>query len=183
MKLSRGIVVGKFSTVKAMRCVSILAVLMLSGCGTMAFTPTEYPLRSGLIAPMPVVGQVQISNVQPESGQVIVYSYGGTKLSSNLHAITDVMVEQATKELAKAGHPVAGTPKTIELKVNSLLSKYSVFHWNSHLSFDAKLGNGEVVSMTVPHTSGVLAQDLNGCIAESVMKLLNDPRVRSYLAQ
>ena len=76
-----------------------------------------------------------------------------------------------------------GGQKTIELKVNSLLSKYSVFHWNSNMNFEARLGNGEVISMTVPHTSGILAQDLNGCVAEGVMKLLNDPRVRTYLAQ
>lgn len=166
-----------------MRYLSMLAVLLLSGCGTMAFTPTEYPLRAGLIAPMPVAGQVRITNGQPQKGPVIVYSYGGSKLSSDLHSITEVMVKQTTKELARAAQSRDGAPKTIELKVNSLLSEYSIFHWNSHLSFDAKLGNGEVVSMTVPHTSGVLAQDLNGCIAESVMKLLNDPRVRAYLAE
>jgi len=165
-----------------MRYLLMLAVLLLSGCGTMAFTPTEYPLRAGLIAPMPVAGQVQISNGQPQTGQVIVYSYGGSKLGSYLRSITEVMVKQATEELAKASQPTAGAPKTVELKVNSLLSEYAGFHWNSHLSFDAKLGNGEVVSMTVPHTSGILAQDLNGCIAESVMKLLNEPRVRAYLA-
>lgn len=183
MKMGPGTGVRNFSGVKAVRCLPMLAVLMLSGCGTMAFTPTEYPLRNGLVTPMPVVGQVQINNAQLETGPVIVYSYGGTKLSSDLYTITQVMVDQATKELAKAGKPTAGAPKTIELKVNSLVSTYSVFHWNSHLSFEARLGNGQVLSMGVPHTSGVLIQDLNGCIAESVMKLLNDPRVRSYLAQ
>lgn len=167
-----------------MRSLTILAAaLFLSGCGTIPFTPAEYPLRAGLIAPMPVKGQTEISNGQSQTGAVIVYSYGGTKLSSDLRSITEVMVQQTNKELSKAAQPGPGAPKTMELKVNSLLSKYAGFHWNSHLNFDAKLGNGEVVSMTVPHTSGILQQDLNGCIAESVMKLLNDQRVRAYLAQ
>jgi len=166
-----------------MRYLLILATLALSGCGTMPFAPAEYPLRDGLIAPMPVSGQAQITNAQPQTAPVIVYSYGGTKLSSDLRSITDVMVQQTNKELSKAAQPTPGAAKTIELKVNSLLSKYAGFHWNSNLSFDAKLGNGEVVSMTVPHTSGILQQDLNGCIAESVMMLLNDQRVRTYLAQ
>lgn len=166
-----------------MRYLLILAALFVSGCGTMRFAPTEYPLRDGLIAPIPVKGETQVTNVQTQTGPVIVYSYGGSKLSSDLKSITEVMVEQTSKELAKAARPTAGAPKTIELKVNSLLSKYAVFHWNSNLNFDAKLGNGEVISMTVPHTSGILQQDLNGCIAESVMKLLNDQRVRAYLAQ
>ena len=166
-----------------MRSLVILAALCLSGCGTIPFTPAEYPLRAGLIEPMTVNGQTEISNGQAQTGSVIVYSYGGSKLSSDLHSITEVMVQQTSKELAKAAHPGPGAPKTIELKVNSLLSKYAGFHWNSNLSFEAKLGNGEVIAMTVPHTSGILQQDLNGCIAESVMKLLNDQRVRAYLAQ
>lgn len=166
-----------------MRYLLILAALCLSGCGTMSFKPTEYPLRDGLIAPMAVSGQTQVINEQSQTRPVIVYSYGGTQLSSDLHSITEVMVQQTSEELAKAARPTPGPPKTIELKVNSLLSKYAVFHWNSNLNFDAKLGNGEIISMTVPHTSGILAQDLDGCIAESVMKLLNDQRVRAYLAQ
>jgi hypothetical protein len=174
---------GKTQMGNSMRYLLIAAALCLSGCGTMKFTPAEYPLRAGLIAPMPVHGKAEVSNGQKDAGPVIVYSYGGSKLSSDLHSSTEVMVRQASEELSKAAQPAPGAPKTIELKVNSLLSKYFMFHWNSNLSFEAKLGNGEVVSMTVPHTSGILAQDLNGCIAESVMKLLNDPRVRAYLAQ
>ena len=166
-----------------MRSLVVLAGLCLSGCGTMPFAPAEYPLRAGLIAPMPVNGQTEVSNGQRETGPVIVYSYGGTKLSSDLRSITEVMVQQASKELSKAAQPTPGASKAIEIKVNSLLSKYAGFHWNSNLNFDAKLGNGEVVSMTVPHTSGILQQDLNGCIAESVMMLLNDQRIRTYLAQ
>ena len=104
-----------------------------------------------------------------------MYSYGGRKLSSDLRSITEVRVRQTSEELSKTAQPALGAPKTIELKVNSLLSRYPFFNWNSNLSFDARLGNGEVVSKTVPHTSGVLAQDLNDCIAQSVMKLLNDP--------
>jgi uncharacterized lipoprotein YmbA len=166
-----------------MRYLLMLAALCLAGCGTMKFTPAEYPLRAGLIAPMPVHGTAEVSNGQADVGPVIVYSYGGSKLSSDLHAITELMVQQTSKELSKAAQPASGGQKTIELKVNSLLSKYSVFHWNSNMSFEARLGNGEAISMTVPHTSGVLVQDLNGCVAEGVMKLLNDPRVRAYLAQ
>jgi hypothetical protein len=166
-----------------MRYLLIASVLLLSGCGTLPFTPEEYPLRDGLIAPMPILGTTQVTNSQPATAPVIVYSYSGTKLSSDLHSITEVMVQQTNKELSKAAQPAPGTSKIIELKVNSLLSKYVFFYWHSELSFEAKLGNGQTVLMTVPHTSGVLAQDLNGCIAESVMKLLNDPQVRSYLAE
>lgn len=158
--------------------------LLLQACGTVPYTPTEYPLREGLIGPLQVNGATRIVNTQPLTEPFIVYSYGGTKLSSNLNAITEAMVKQAQEELAKNGKVNdSGSPKSIDLKVNSLLSRYGMFNWRSNLDFEAKLGDGTVVTKTVPHGSGVLLQDLNGCIAESVMVLLNDERVRAYLSK
>ncbi len=149
----------------------------------MQFTPMEYPLRAGLIAPMPVNGPATIANAQPSTEAVNVYSYGGTRLSTNLNAITAVMVAQADGELNKAGTiNSAGAPKTISLRVTSLLSTYGVFSWSSNIEFDVVLGDGQSFSMRVHHASGSVGQDLNGCIAEGVLKLLQDERVRAYLA-
>jgi hypothetical protein len=160
-----------------------LAVLLLSGCGTRPFKPTEYPLRDGLIATFPVNGKVAVTNNQPSTEPAIVYSYSGTKLATPLNAITEVMTQQTLKELQKAGKPVnSGAPKSIALKVDVLLSEYVFFSWKSHIEFQAKLGDGQTLNFNVRHASGILAQDLNGCIAEGVMTLLNDPRVKTYLA-
>ena len=167
-----------------MRNLAVIAATgLLTACGTMPYQPTVYPLRDGLIASLPISGTVTVSNSQPSTDQVIVYSYGGSKLASNLNAITAVMVEQAQAELQKSGKPGTGAQKTIALKVDSLLSTYVVFSWKSNIKFQAKLGNGQSLDFTVPHASGVLLQDLNGCIAEGVMVMLNDPRVRTYLAE
>ena len=147
-----------------MRYLKVAAVvsfaLLLSGCGTMPYSPSEYPLRDGLISVIPAKGEAKIINDQTSTAPVIVYSYGGTKLSSDLRSITNVMVDQTSKELAKAAQPSSGEQKTIELKVTYLQSRYIAFFWKSNLKFEAKLGNGEVISKTVPHTSGVLLQDL-----------------------
>lgn len=161
-----------------------LCVVSVSACGTRPFTPSEYPLRDGLIASFEVSGTVAVSNSQTSSDPVIVYSYGGSKLSSDLKSITEVMVQQTNKELEKNGRVIGGgASKTISLRVDSLLSKYTnAFFWKSNIKFQAVLGDGQTLDFTVPHTSGVLAQDLNGCIAEGVMTLLNDHRVKSYLA-
>src|SRR5437879_5497900 len=88
---------------------ALVASLALQGCGTIAFTPAEYPLRDGLIPQFSVAGQVAITNAQPSKDPVIVYSYMGSELSSNLNAITEVMVQQATKELQKNGKALAGS--------------------------------------------------------------------------
>jgi len=163
---------------------TIAITLLTTACGTLPYTPKEYPLRDGLIAPMRVDGQAHIANAQPSTASVIVYSYGGNALSADLHSITDAMVRQASSELAKASQPTAGPAKTIDLKVNSLRSEYAItWHWRSKLAFEARLGNGEVITKTVTHASGEPYQDLNGCIAQAVMELLNDEKVRAYLAQ
>jgi len=155
---------------------------LLSGCGTMDYKPTEYPLRDGLIPPFNVTGTATLSNAQPADAQFIVYSYGGSELASNLKAITELMVEQTRKEIAKNGRAGAGGQKTIALKVNSLVSKYGyAMFWRSSMQFQATLGNGQVLDFDVPHTSGSPHQNLNGNIAEGVMTLLKDERVRAYL--
>jgi hypothetical protein len=160
-----------------------LAVLLLSACGTRPYKPTEYPLRDGLIAAFPVNGAVAVTNAQPSTEPSVVYSYGGTKLASSLKDITEVMTQQTLKELQKAGKPVSSrAAKSIALKVDVLLSEYVFFSWKSHIEFQAKLGDGQTLNFNVRHASGILIQDLNGCIAEGVMTLLNDSRVKTYLA-
>jgi hypothetical protein len=165
----------------------ILAVvaccLGVSACDTLTYTPSEYPLREGVIRPLQVAGTVDITNAQPSTDRVIVYSYAGSKLGSNLRAITDVMMRQAQRELQKnATVKDTAARKSISLKVTSLRSEYIAFFWKSNVEFQATLGDGQVLQFKVPHTSGVLLQDLNGCIAEGVMTLLNDERLRTYLA-
>ncbi|NVJ66472.1 MAG: hypothetical protein HWE16_08275 [Gammaproteobacteria bacterium] len=164
--------------------VVIFSVFALQACGTFKFQPQEYPLRDGLIPQMKVVGNVKVSNVQESKEPTIVYSYGGSKLESNYFDITEVMVNQARKELIKNGEIIASPlDKSIDLKVNFLESQYKVFHWKSEIRFTVTLGNGDSFDMVTNHGSGVLQQDLNGCIAEAVMNLFKNQRVRDYLAQ
>jgi hypothetical protein len=159
----------------------LLCLAFLSGCGTTAYTPTEYPLRDGLIPPFKVAGSVAVANAQPSSDEYIGYSYMGTKLGSDLKSITQTMVEQTVKELKKNGASGAGAQKSIALKVNALQSTYIAMFWKSNIVFQATLGNGQVLDFTVPHSSGSPHQNLNGNIAEGVMTLLRDARVRAYL--
>ncbi len=162
---------------------TLLACTVLTGCGTHPFVPVEYPLRDGLIPPLTVIGDVQVGNAQDSTTDVIVHSYGSS-FASNYKAITQAMVDQTKKEIAKNGKLSAGpTPKSIELKVTYLKSKYVAFYWNSEIKFTATLGAAETLEMTVTHgTGGGPVQDLNGCIAEAVLKLLKDPKVIAYLA-
>ncbi|WP_028007414.1 hypothetical protein [Solimonas flava] len=162
---------------------ALLGALLLTACGTRPYTPVQYPLRDGLISKFNTTAPVQVINAQPSTEQTIVYSYSGMKLSATLNTITETMVQQTAGELAKntQSNGVAKA-KTIELKVASLQSRYIAFFWKSNIVYEARLGNGALIEKTVPHSSGDLFQDLNGCIAEGVMNLLNDEKVRAYLA-
>jgi hypothetical protein len=163
---------------------ALFCVIGLSACGNRAFKPTEYPLRNGLIPTLSLAGPVTVTNAQPATVPVVISSYAGNGLTASLNAITEVMVQQTQKEVVKNGHLTGNdVPKTITLRVDSLRSNYIAFYFKSQLDFEATLGDGEVIRQTVHHASGVLPQDLDGCIAESVMALLNDSRVKNYLAR
>jgi hypothetical protein len=167
----------------SIRTIALLVLaLTLQACGTVPFTPTEYPLRDGLISSINANGPVSITNAQDSTAPAILHSYGGTRFQSDYHAVTNLMVQQAQKELLKAAQSRPGKAKSIALKVTFLESNYSFFYYKSSINFDVKLGGDAAFTLTVPHSSGNPVQDLNGCIAEGVMTLLNDSRVRSYLA-
>lgn len=167
------------------RLLSAVALsLLLQACGTMQFNPAEYPLRAGLIASGELAGPVQVTNAQSATDPVIVYSYGGSKLQTSLNAITAVMAKQTEGEIAKNFKSQGGAnAKRLEIKVDHLLSEYLIMSWKSEIRFTVKLGNGVEIKKSAKHASGSLHQDLNGCVAEGVMHLLNDPQVRAYLSQ
>ncbi|MEW9571911.1 hypothetical protein ABQJ54_09110 [Rhodanobacter sp. Si-c] len=162
--------------------VALLCLAGLSACGTHPFKPQEYPLRTGLISPFPATGAVTVNNAQTDTQPVIVSSYADISLASSLKDITEVMTRQTREEIGKNGKAASGAPKTLSIKVDSLVSKYIAFYYKSTIEFEVTLGDGETVRETVHHGSGVLAQDLDGCIAEGVMVMLNDPRIRNYLS-
>lgn len=163
--------------------VAAIAATCLSGCGTRSYTPTEYPLRDGVIPALTVTGNVGMENAQTDTNQAIVHSYG-TSLASNYKEITQLMVDQAKKELSKNTKiKNDGRSKTIGIQVVYLKSEYQIMWWKSELRYIAILGDSDKIEKTVRHGSGSLLQDLNGCIADAVVDLLNDAKVIAYLAE
>lgn len=159
-------------------------LLAFTGCGTTPYAPQEYALRDGLIKPISISGTLSINNTQSDTSEAIVYSYMGTNLGSNYKDITQLMVDQAKREVTKNFKQVSAEKlKSIDIKITYLKSTYIAFYWKSELRYTATLGGSIVVEKTVHHGSGILIQDLNGCIAESVMDLLNDPKVTAYLSE
>ncbi len=163
------------------RFMLLLLLLVAGPAFAIKYEPQIWPLRDGLIPPFDRAGAIEVVNVQSATDEVVVHKYGAS-LKSNYNAITEVMAQQIRDEIAKNGRQVDGPAKRIEVKVVYLLSKYKFFYWNSVIRYEVVLGDGSVVKKEVPHGSGNVVQDLNGCIAEGVMVLLNDPQVRAYLS-
>ena len=160
---------------------ALLLLALALPCAATEYHPSIYPLRPGIVAPLNVAGTVSIVNAQPSTTTEIVYKYSFAKMTGTMHDVTQVMADQTRMELALKDQTATATDKTIELKVNSLLSKYKFFSWSSNMQFEARLGDGTVITKDVPHASGILIQDLNGCIAEGVIALLSDAQVRAYI--
>jgi len=159
------------------------ASMMSLPCAAAEWVPTMYPLRDGLIPALDVPAEVVVTNSQADAEKRIIHKYAFTKFESNYNAITQLMVDQAKVELAKNGRVVPGVaPKRLDIKVVYMAGMYKFMYWKCSLRFEASLGDGTVVTKTVPHASGNPIQDLNGCVAESVMMLLRDEQVRAYLA-
>lgn len=124
---------------------AVCPVLLLQACATFQFAPSEYPLRDGLIPPADIAGAVSFTNAQDSTAPAIVLSSAGIKYETNYHAVTEVMVQQATKELQKAAHPRYGAAKSVAIKVTFLESDYIAFFYKSKITFEAKLGDGSVL--------------------------------------
>ena len=169
-------------------CLLVLGVLCLSACTTI-YTPEEWPISEGNIPQFPISGNVSITNGQPLEEPTIVYSYVGTKLQSNYREITAMMANVARKALLANGAAAPSDKyKKITLKVTKLHSRYHTLYWKSTMEYEAKLGNGEIIAKQVGHGAGPapfspgMLRDLNGCIAQGVVELFNDERVKAYLA-
>ena len=158
-----------------------LLLALSNGCAA-TYVPTEWTLRDGVIPAIDVAGTVTFTNAQPSTATVSVYAWMGAGFEGNYRDITELMAKQAAGELKKNGRPRPGKTKAIALKVTFLQSRYIAFFWRSTIKFTADLGDGKTVSKEVEHASGDVLQDLNGCIAEGVIYLLNDETVRAYLA-
>lgn len=160
-------------------------LLLLQGCGTVQFNPPVHTLADTAIPDFPVAGDVDIINTQESTEPTIIHSYGGTKYESNYKTITDTMVEQAKSELAKHGDfRRKGADKTIGLSVTHLNSRYVAFFWKGTMTFTVTLGNEESFDLTVEHGTGAgAAQDLSGSIADGVVALFTNDKVKVYLAR
>jgi hypothetical protein len=157
-------------------------MVLAQACAT-TYVPAEFDFDKPAVPTIDVRGSVTFTNAQSSTDRVSVSSYGGMTADTDYHAITEVMVKDASRLLRDNQRSLGGdTPKTIALKVSFLQTRYIAFFWKSTMRFTAVLGTGVVISKEVTNAGPDAIHDLNGCIAQGVIQLVNDPGVRAYLS-
>jgi len=165
------------------RALAAVAVMTLAPGCTTSYVPAEFNFDQPAVPTIDVNGTVTFTNAQSSTDRATVSSYAGMVAEADYHAITEVMVKDASRLLHDNQRSLGGTKsKTIALKVESLQSRYIAFFWKSAIHFTAVLGSGLVISKEVTNAGPDTIRDLNGCIAQGVIQLMNDPAVRAYLS-
>lgn len=159
-------------------------ILLLHACVTIDYVPEEYVLDDGRISQFPVVGTVQVSNLQPNDNKILFFS-GTSKWEGDYKRVTEHLRWQLDKEIQKNGikQSRAGQ-KTFGVKVSNLSVAQTPFYFKSEMNFTVHLGNGEVLEKRVTQGSPAsIWTVLNGTLALGVVEILKDEKVRRYLAQ
>jgi|GEM_PF-4447583 len=131
-----------------------------------------------------VKGEVKLRNAQPLTTRLVVFSQpDGNELHSDAHALTDAMIAQLQAALGKGARPMAGKTKTIDLRVLYLGASQRDGRWWGTLTWEATLGNGELISRTEEVSTEFLMRALNITFAAASINLLNHPTVRDYLTE
>ena len=165
-------------------CLSLL-VLSVTGCGSINYVPSAYEITDDRIKMFAISGTVTVHNNQPDTTKTVVLSAPARDWVSDNHTITEHLVEQLRKELAKHGNIVnKASEKSIGVKVVSQKAYTHVFHMTGTLDALVTLGDSPPFPIHIEQGSpGNVWRVLNGNIALSVIEILSDKRVLSYLAQ
>jgi len=166
------------------RLLAIACLALLSGCGTVAYTPEEYEIAQGRIAPFEYKGTVTIENIQTDTAQTKFFDGPSQDWAGNHRQVTEHLAEQLRKEIGKNGKAGAGGTKTIKVSVKHLRAEQNVFVFRSTMKVAVQLGDGQPFEKEVSQGSpGNMWRVLNGTIALGVIEILNEEQVRQYLAK
>lgn len=159
--------------------------LLLVGCGTKNYIPSEYEIVSGRIQSFKLAGSVTVENQQPDTTKMVVLVTNSGDFVADNHTVTEHLAAQLRKELAKHGDVINGTAnKTIGVKVTSQRAYLHFFHMTGTLEVIVTLGDSPPFPINIEQGSpGNLWRVLNGNIALGVIEILSDKRVLAYLAQ
>lgn len=165
--------------------IALLLVVFLTACGYSEWRPKEKPLPTGSVEKIHINGHVSIINDRMDSGKTVISKR--LKIESTAKEITQVMVNQITKEIEKNSYKGSGVEKTIGIEVLSFWVEEPTawargvpfVPYLCRMYFVTRLGDGYTINREVRYASSF--DVLNGCMAESVRVLLSDSKVRDYL--
>jgi len=169
------------------RIALLLAVLALQACGSIDYVPEESAIASGRIAKLDVQGRVDIVNAQSDQQEKILYRSptSSVKWVADYHLVTEKLIGQLKKEVGKNSPPGSTGPvKKMLVRVDDLHVENKVAFYLGKLTLTVNLEDGSTITKTSGHGSpGNIWHVLNRTVAAGVVDLLNDQKIRSYLAR
>jgi hypothetical protein len=163
-----------------------VALVLLTGCGTIKYVPEEYAIAPGRVTPLDISGTVVVENVQTDTAPIAFYEGPGAAADwvGNRKEITEHLAAQLKKELTASGRVTpGGRAKTLKVSVDRLSALQAAFHFQSSLMVVVTLGDGQkIVKHASQGSPGNMWRVLNGTIALGVIEILNDEAVRKYLS-
>lgn len=166
-----------------MRLVTLALVVLLSGCGTFAYTPGEYEITSDRIDSFKLSGEVQVVNLQNDDSARLAVSAPARDWVTSYRAVTAQMAEQLKKEIGKHGLLSPGSPKVIGLKVTDQRGYQHFQHMTGTFSVEVTLGAAPPFTISLENGSPAgIFRLLNGNVALGIIEILHDQRVLDYLS-
>ena len=169
--------------------VTAIAVLILGGCATnkhryvpkvLTTDPSKFTALNGVSVRRPVA----LINAQDSGADVLLGSKGVNAYYSSLKDLTETVVINTTRELAKrqvSTNPSAST--ALRLSVTDVSAETTVLNVEAKMEVVVVTGSGVTKRIKVTNkTPGSIPRAYNGAVSLAVIEILSDPQILTYLA-
>jgi hypothetical protein len=170
----------------------LLLLVVLSGCWSYNYVWQEYPIESHRISPDVHFGEGKTVNVvkgKSNGADIYLGKSGPRRYYGSEQSLTDGIAEQLAIELRKKQVSVASTAeKSIEVAVVRSKFEDGTLFKAATIEVELKLGAGKTKTYTVQNRSPQTGPDTlnrvyNGAVARTVIEVLHDQEILSYINQ
>lgn len=168
---------------------TVAAVLMLGACAAekhryvpkvLTTDPDSFTALNGVS----VRGPIALVNAQSEDAELLLGAKGVNKYYGTLKDLTETVVINTGRELAKRQiGTAANAPTSLSIRVTSARSESSLLNVEARLEIEVVAGSGVTRRITVTNTTpGSVLRAYNGAVSLAVIEILSDREILGYLA-
>ena len=169
--------------------VVVIAAMLLGACASnkQRYAPkvlTTDPSDLSALNKVSINRQVALINAQQSSDELLIGSSGATSFYSSLRDMTEAVVVNAQRELARrqvGTNPAA--PTALNISVTEVSSDTGLLNVEAQMSLEVVTGAALTKRIKVTNkTPGSVTRAYNGAVSLAVVEILSDPQLLGYLA-